>query len=68
MARKKLSRIQIHKKICEKIGMTTKSHIGYLSRKEMLEVLLFLEAMDTIRLSIATKERLDSNAPVTNGN
>jgi hypothetical protein len=30
--------------------------------------LLFLEAMDTIRLSIATKERLDSNAPVTNGN
>jgi hypothetical protein len=43
MGRKKLSRIQIHKRICEKAGMTTHSHIGYLSRREMLDVLYFMD-------------------------
>jgi hypothetical protein len=45
MLRKKLNRIQIHKKICERVGMTTKSHIGYLSRSEMLDVLLFVDKL-----------------------
>lgn len=65
--RKKLSRIQIHKKICEKVGITTQSHIGYLSRSEMLDVLLFLERMEKAEISPKRKtEGLKPNAE-TNG-
>jgi ribosomal protein S13 len=56
MARRKLNRIQIHKKICEKVGMTTKSHIGYLSRSEMLDVLQYLGAVELLLNDLEQKK------------
>ena len=44
--RKKLSRIQLHQRICAHVGITTKSRIGYLSRYEMVDVLDYLDRVN----------------------
>jgi hypothetical protein len=43
MARNKLSRISLHRKICELSGVNLKSEFGYLSRREMLELYDYLK-------------------------
>jgi len=43
MAKKHLTRVYIHKSICELSGSRSKSRIGYLSRREMVELLMYLK-------------------------
>lgn len=43
MAGKRLTRINLHKRICDLSGSRSKSTVGYLSRKEMMELLMYLE-------------------------
>lgn len=43
MAKKRLNRVGLHRKICTTIGVTSHSGVGYLSRKEMLELMAYLD-------------------------
>jgi len=44
---KRPSRVELYQEICKKVGMVPKSVIGYFSRREMMEILLWINAEKT---------------------
>jgi hypothetical protein len=48
MAKRHLTRVSIHKNICELSGSRSNSNIGYLSRREMVELLMYLKRVQDV--------------------
>jgi len=54
MAKNKLSRIDLHKKICAFSGVQRRSKLGYLSRVEMMELYDYLCRVNEVCRSLLT--------------
>ena len=52
---KRINRVDMHKRICYLSGVNTKSVTGYATRKELMELMVYLERVNSALKSVVSQ-------------